>query len=143
MEVREASRRRRARSQDGAIDMRCVRPRLTSPDVRLRGDHSHQEKPSDADNGGGGGNSGGGGGGSNSSGGSSGGGSSGGYNSSYQSMGGGGGGGGGMASFGGGGTGSGSGGGNERKQFLNFMFSIDYSQIVPVTYSVTQCHVTN
>jgi len=122
-EVKEASRRRRARSQDGAIDMRCVRPRLESPDIRHRGDHNQQEKPCDADNGGGGngggGNSGGGGGGS--SGGSSGGGSGGGYNSSYQSMGGGGGGGG-MASFGGGGTGGGSGGGNERKQLSFLVF---------------------
>jgi len=93
--------RRRPREEDGAIDMRCVRPRLISPNGRHphrgRGSHHQQDKAMDGDNGGGG--------------------SGGGYNDSgrsYQSMGGSGGGTGGMSSFGGsGGGGGGSLGGSE------------------------------
>lgn len=111
--------RRRAREADegGAIDMRCVRPRLSSPrrGRGIRGDHHHtSDKPVDGDSTGGG--SGGGGGGGNGGGGGGG----GGYNDSgrsYQGMGGSGGGGG-MAGFssgggGGGGGDSGNGGGND------------------------------
>nr|SVE73414.1 EOG090X020Y [Daphnia atkinsoni] len=103
-ELKETSARRRAReaTDNGAIDMRCVRPRL-SASPRRRGGNHHDGKPMDGDNGcgggsGGGGNNGGGGGYNNSGG------------RSYQM--GGSGGGGGMAGFGGG-SDSGNGGGND------------------------------
>nr|SVE74043.1 EOG090X020Y [Daphnia barbata] len=108
-DVREtpASSRRRAReaADNGAIDMRCVRPRLSASPKRRGGNH-HDGKPMDGDNGCGGGGNGGGGG--NNGGG-------GGYNNgssgrSYQM--GGSGGGGGMSGFGGG-SDSGNGGGND------------------------------
>ena len=102
--AREAA-KRRGRESDGAIDMRCVRPRL-SASPRRRGGHHHEGKPMDGDNGCGGNSGGGGGGGYNDG------------NRSYQM--GGGSGGGGMSGFGGGGGGgniggsdSGNGGGND------------------------------
>nr|SVE85983.1 EOG090X020Y [Daphnia similis] len=111
-DVREmaTSARRRAReaADNGAIDMRCVRPRL-SASPRRRGGNHHDGKPMDGDNGCGGGGNNGGGGGNNGGGG-------GGYNNnngggrSYQM--GGSGGGGGMSGFGGG-SDSGNGGGND------------------------------
>nr|CAG4634641.1 EOG090X020Y [Alona affinis] len=114
--VKLTARRRAREAEDGAIDMRCVRPRLVSPRrgsrVAGRGDHHHQDdKPVDGDSsgtgGGGGGNGGGGGGGG------------GGYNDSGRSYQMGSGGGGmGFSSGGGGGGGlggsdSGNGGGND------------------------------
>nr|CAG4646072.1 EOG090X020Y [Macrothrix elegans] len=114
--TRDASSRRRPReSDDGAIDMRCVRPRLAlSPRRRVgRGDHHHHhDKPVDGDSGGANGNGSGNGGGAGGNGG-------GGYDGgrSYQM-----GGGSGMSGFGGGigggggsmgGSDSGNGGGND------------------------------
>nr|CAG4643044.1 EOG090X020Y [Ilyocryptus agilis] len=91
-----ASRRRPRESDDGgAIDMRCVRPRISSParrPPRMRGDHGHQDKAMDGDNGGGGGGGGG-------------------YNDGGRSYQMGGGSGGGMSGFSSGGGGGGVGGG--------------------------------
>nr|SVE83524.1 EOG090X020Y [Daphnia pulex] len=111
-EVREtsASARRRAReaADNGAIDMRCVRPRLSASPRRRGGNHHHDSKPMDGDNGCGGGGGGGNGGGGSNSGSGGGGGYSDSGNRSYQM----GGGGGGMSGFSGG-SDSGNGGGND------------------------------